>query len=99
MVLLDAYALIAFLGDEPAGPKVERLLLEQRTAITAVNLAETVDGLQRLHGLPASEVAATLDLLLSEMELYPVATTEAWRAGRLRARPLPSSVGSALPCG
>lgn len=86
MVILDAYALIALLADEPVAEDVERILLSDATAMTAVNLAEAVDVLQRLHRFSRDEVEAAFEPLLAVVEVRPVSEAEAWRAGMLRAR-------------
>ena len=83
--ILDAYALIAFLVDEPAAPEVERLL-RSRAAITSVNFAEVLDRLVRGHGLPEDAVHATLTPLLDErLERIDVDFPLAVGAARLRA--------------
>jgi hypothetical protein len=51
-VLPDAFALLAPLGEEPAADNVEALLRRGDAAITAVNLAEALDVLQRVQGIP-----------------------------------------------
>jgi ribonuclease VapC len=83
--ILDAYALIAFLVDEPAAPEVERLL-RSRAAITSVNFAEVLDRLVRGRGLPGDAVQATLTPLLDErLERIEVDFPLAVTAARLRA--------------
>ena len=42
-VLLDAYALIAYLRNEPAAPVVQRLLWYGELAMSSVQLAEVID--------------------------------------------------------
>lgn len=64
MTLLDAYALIAFLVGGPAAPTVRALLHEGDVAVTAANLAETLDVSQRVHGLPIARAMEALDPLL-----------------------------------
>ena len=82
-VALDAYALIAFLGDEPGADAVEGLLREAAVA-SAVNVAETVDRLQRLHGV---DVGDDLDALVrAGLEVAALTDELARSAGGLRAR-------------
>ncbi len=87
MILLDAYALVAFLADEPAAEEVERLLRKERPAVTTVNLAEAVDVARRVRGLPADQLRGVLEPLLAD-ELRPVTSSEhdAWHAAELRSR-------------
>jgi PIN domain nuclease of toxin-antitoxin system len=51
-VLLDAFALIALLTDEPAAETVEVLLRRGDAAMTVVNLAEALDVLRRIEKVP-----------------------------------------------
>lgn len=83
-VLLDSYAFIAYLLDEPAAPVVQRLLWDGDLAMSAVQLAEVVDRMERVHGVPADEIevavsALGIDVIVAD---YPVGA----EAGRLRAR-------------
>jgi len=48
--LLDAYALIALLGDEPAADKVEELLRRGDCSASVVNLAEAIPLLVAVTG-------------------------------------------------
>ncbi len=57
MILLDAYALIAFVGDELAAPDVEALLQSESCGVTAVNLAEMFYALTRVRGHSEGDVA------------------------------------------
>ena len=83
MILLDAYALIAYLRDEPAAESVQLLLATGGCAITAVNLAEVLDVLVRMLGREPDEVMrAPLQLGLTVMAVGEPAGI---RAGRLRA--------------
>jgi PIN domain nuclease of toxin-antitoxin system len=61
--VLDAYALIAFVLDEPAANDVERLLRGGDGAMTSVNFAEALDRLVR-RGMPRDVVQPTLTSLL-----------------------------------
>ena len=85
MTFLDAYALVALLGDEPAASEVEVILHTGEAGITVVNLAEAIDVTSRVHGIPQEEVEAALVPLLGEA-LAVVIQDEAaaWRAAELR---------------
>lgn len=86
MIVLDAYAVLAFLKGETAAPEV-RSLLEgpEPTALTVVGLAEVLDHLIRIVGV--DEEDASLDLAqLDLLDPVPVDGRAAAAAGRLRAR-------------
>lgn len=86
MILLDAYAVLAFLKAEPAGPQV-RLLLDgpDQVRLTVVGVAEVLDHLIHLAGV--DEETATLDLeQLGLLDAEPIDSTVGAAAGRLRAR-------------
>jgi uncharacterized protein with PIN domain len=87
VIVLDAYALVAAARGEPAAAEVERLLRAGDCAISAVNLAETIDRLCRLDGAPVEQVALLVEPLLAEhLAVRPVSAETAWRAGAIRAR-------------
>ena len=86
-VVLDAYALIAFLRGEEAGAEVIGLLRERPASISAANLAEVVDRLVRTDGHSEPEVRNRTDLVIAGgMSVEPVWLTDARQAGSLRAR-------------
>jgi predicted nucleic acid-binding protein len=86
-VLLDAFALIALFADEPASDEVERLLRRGDAAITAVNLAEALDVLQRIQGIPRERLEAlTLGLVGEQMTLVAIGERIARGAADIRAR-------------
>jgi PIN domain nuclease of toxin-antitoxin system len=86
VTILDSFAVLAFLKDEPAAPEVARLLAEDPPpALTALGVAEVLDHLVRLVGV--DEEDAVLDLAqLGLAEAFPIDADLAGRAGRLRAR-------------
>jgi predicted nucleic acid-binding protein len=87
LILLDAYALVAFVREEPAAAEVEQLLRQGETTVTAYNFAEALDVLQRVHRLPDERVRGVIEpLLAGDLELVPTRAEEAWRAGALRVR-------------
>ncbi len=85
MLVLDAYALEAFLLDEePVGALVENLVFSgEQLVISAVNLAEVADRLQRLHGVSRTQVE--LDELSIGLTISDVDTAVAFDAAALRA--------------
>lgn len=86
-VLLDAFALIALLADEPAADQVERLLRRGEAAITVINLAEAVDVLQRVQKIGRERLDAVLDPLLGEpLQLLGIDLLIALAAADIRAR-------------
>jgi predicted nucleic acid-binding protein len=85
LIVLDAYAVIAFLRDEPAADEVASLMRSDAVALTAVGLGEVVDQLTRLAGVDEDDVF----LDLAEMGLGDALAIDAragGQAGRLRAR-------------
>lgn len=86
MIVLDAYAVLAYLRDEPAAGAVGELLAAP-TLMTAVNAAEVLDQLVRVYGRDPDEVHADLALLAhTGMQLSAVSVEAGVLAGRLRAR-------------
>jgi len=86
-VLLDAFALIALLRGEPAADEVETILRRGDAAISAVNLAEALDVLQRVDGAdPARIEAVTGPLVRESLALLPVDERTARGAAGVRAR-------------
>lgn len=85
--VLDAFALVALALDEPAAPEVEATLRRGDCAVSAVNLAEAIDQLGRVHDRADDELRAAFAPVLGE-ELSVVAADEAvaWRAADLRRR-------------
>lgn len=85
MSVLDAYAVIAYLRDEPAADVVQPLLESGHALLTAVGVAEVVDHLVRVIGLDEEE--AVLDLAeLGLLDGHPLDAPLGLAAGRLRAR-------------
>ena len=87
MTILDAQALIAFLTDEPARPAVEALIRSDGgTRISAVNLAEALDVLVRVKGVPADVIERVVRPLVGEAVPVVVATEAiAWAAAATRS--------------
>ena len=87
MILLDAHAVIALLRGGPVGREVRLLGESGPTAVSWLNLAETVDQLVRVFARPVNDVLA--DLAISErggLDVIPVDGVIATRAGRIRAQ-------------
>lgn len=86
MTVLDAYAVIAFLREEPAMSEVE-VLLREPTTLSAANQVEVIDRMIRVWGHPADDIEADLAMLAdSGMATKPVDSALAVAAGLLRAR-------------
>jgi len=84
-VVLDAYAVVAALIDEPARRDVEPHLAT--AAICAPNIAEVLDVCARVHRNDESSVRERLDWLVAGgLEVVPVDLLLAIAAGSLRAR-------------
>jgi PIN domain nuclease of toxin-antitoxin system len=84
--ILDAYALIAFLLDEPAAAGVERLLRDGDSAMTSLSFGEALDRLVRGRNMPAEAVQSTLaSVLEARVERIDVDFRLATAAGLLRA--------------
>lgn len=86
MILLDAYALIALLGDEPAADEVEELLRRGDCSASVVNLAEAIDVSCRVHHLAVEDVRDALGSLIHGGHVHVAVPGEdaAWRAAALR---------------
>ena len=83
--MLDAYAVIAFLRDEPAAGEVASILRSDDAALTSVGLAEVVDHLIRLAGFDEEDVF--LDLAeLGLNESVAIDSRAGGEGSRLRAR-------------
>ena len=84
-MILDAYAVLAFLRDEPAADQVAALLERGDVALTVAGVAEVLDHLVRLLG--ADEESAVLDLAqLQLLDGLPVDEETGLAAGLLRGR-------------
>lgn len=85
MIVLDSYAVLAFLKDEPAGGDVARLLERGDVLLTATGVAEVVDHLVRIIGVDPEEAALDIAQLgLADAE--PIDDGTGLRAGLLRGR-------------
>jgi uncharacterized protein with PIN domain len=85
--VLDAFAIVALALDEPAAPEVETLLRRGDAKLSAVNLAEAVDQLGRVHNRAADELRAAFEPVLREaLDVVDADEAVAWRAAELRRR-------------
>jgi PIN domain nuclease of toxin-antitoxin system len=83
--LIDASALIALLGAEPAAAEV-REILSRGAAMTTLNLAEAVDRLARRYSLAIERTRPVIEgLLAKNLVLLPLGPAQVWRAGSIRA--------------
>jgi predicted nucleic acid-binding protein len=83
--LIDASALIALLGAEPAAGEVQEML-NRGAAMTTLNLAEAIDRLKRRYDLGSERTRPVIEALLAKsLMLLPLGPTQAWRAGEIRA--------------
>ena len=87
MTLLDAYALVALVADEPAADRVEAILREGAARAVVVNLAEAVDVCSRVRNLSIEEVRAAIEPLLlgNVLSLAVSDEPQAWLAAEIRA--------------
>lgn len=87
MILLDAYALVAFLVGGPATQQVRAILREGDAAVATANLVEALDVSERLYRLPIDQATDVL-LPLFEGALTPVPldVAVALRAATIHAR-------------
>jgi predicted nucleic acid-binding protein len=85
MILLDAYAIEGYLLDEPAAERVEELLLSgEQIVLNAVNFAETLDRLVRVHGW--DRAVAIADIRETGCSVIGLDPDLAFEAATLRAR-------------
>ncbi len=86
MTVLDAYAVLAYLRDEPAAEPIGELL-RAPTMLSVVNATEVIDQLVRVYSRDSDEVHADLVMLAhTGMQLSAVSAEVGMLAGRLRAR-------------
>lgn len=82
--LLDAFALIALLDDEPAAADVQALLARGDAAMSTVNLVEAAQHHLRMSSVTLPELRDVVRSL--PVALIPYSEPHAWRAAGLRAR-------------
>jgi uncharacterized protein with PIN domain len=86
--VLDAYAIVALIADEPAAPAVEDMLRGGSATTTSINFAEAVGVISRVHRQEERRVREVVDPLVLDGALAVIApdVRSAWRAGELRTR-------------
>jgi predicted nucleic acid-binding protein len=86
VIVLDSFAVLALLKDEPAAAQVQQLVeSDEDVALTALGVSEVLDHLVRLAG--AEEDGAALDVAqLGLSSPSPIEVGVAMRSGLLRAR-------------
>jgi PIN domain nuclease of toxin-antitoxin system len=83
--LIDASALIALLGAEPAAGEVQEML-NRGASMTTLNLAEAIDRLKRRYDLDVEQTRPVIEgLLAKSLTLIALEPAQAWRAGEIRA--------------
>jgi uncharacterized protein with PIN domain len=86
VILLDAFAVVALLADEPAGQDVAEMIDAGQCAVSAVNLVEAADVLERSHGITTAETRAAVTTLTdAPLQILDVDERRAWRAAEVRA--------------
>jgi PIN domain nuclease of toxin-antitoxin system len=85
VTVLDAFAVLALVKQEPAAADVQRLIKARQATLTPLGVAEVVDQLVRIIGV--TEEDAVLDLAqLGLADVESLDSVLALRAGLLRAR-------------
>ena len=86
VTVLDAFAVLAYLKDEPAADAIEPLVTRP-SVMSALNAAEVVDRLVRLAGYSAEDVGSALTVMeRGGLRIMPLTDELGLQAGRLRAR-------------
>lgn len=83
MIVLDAWALIAFLEDEPQALLVRDAWLSEGAAVSIINLGEIFYIRMRSQG--ERDATARIDLLRSELEVIPADLPIVMDAARIKA--------------
>lgn len=85
MIVLDAYALVALLAGEPAGKLLAPRLEPGEVVIAAANLAESLDVLNRVHGIPVPRTSTLIGAIVNDaVKVIPLDARIAYRAAELR---------------
>lgn len=86
-MLLDAYALVAFLVGGQAAPHVRAMLREGGASVATANLAEALDVSARIFGLPIERAMEVLEPLFDGiLGTVPLDLARAQRAATIRTR-------------
>lgn len=81
-IVLDAWALLALLNDEPAGAAVEQVWLEEQPMMCSVNLGEALYVLIRAHGEEAG--ARAIEKARAEIEVVDPGWSTVAEAARIK---------------
>jgi PIN domain nuclease of toxin-antitoxin system len=86
VTLLDAYAVVALVADEPAAEQVEGILREGGSRVVIVNLAEAIDIAGRVRAIPIDDIRVAIEPLLISNVLAPAISDEpqGWLAAEIR---------------
>lgn len=85
--VLDAFALVGLALEEPAADEVETLIRRGDSAVTAINLAEALAQLARVHRRDLEALRGRFGPVIGEpVALIEVDESLCWRAVELRAR-------------
>lgn len=85
MTLLDAYAVIGFLADEPVAGEVGALMRRGGCRLTSLGVAEVIDRMVRVYAADEDEIATDVAQLGLDAPT-PVDASIGILAGQLRAR-------------
>jgi predicted nucleic acid-binding protein len=84
MIVLDTWALLAMLNDEPAAARVEEAWLGEEPVICSVNLGEALYVLIRAHGEAVASQA--IDRVRAELEVADPDWSLVTETARIKAR-------------
>jgi predicted nucleic acid-binding protein len=79
LVVFDSWALLAYLGDEPAAGRIESAWIEEGAAISSINLGEVLYIRMRTHGeeSASADIAGVRGLLEVSDPDWPLVTAAA----------------------
>jgi uncharacterized protein with PIN domain len=88
VALLDAYAVVALVTEEPAAAEVEAIIRAGECSVVVTNLAEAIFTIRRSYGWTLEQTRAVLDPMLVTGVLQTVSSSEehAWQAAQLRVK-------------
>jgi predicted nucleic acid-binding protein len=87
VILLDAFALVALQRDEPAAHTVAQMIASGDAGVPSMILAEVLDVLVRVQGVPADRLSEMLSgLFAAGLAVVHTRDETPWIAARLRAR-------------
>ena len=83
MILLDAFALLAYFRGEPAAEVVQQMLWDNDVAMSQVQAAETIDRMMRIDGCDEDEAEIAISAI--GVKLIDIDAGMGAAAGRFRA--------------